>query len=73
MQVGLGTDQLRVNLSFQRASYGFTIFSIMSPAIILFGSWAFTIVLTIKGRIASRIAADRFKKRLREVFFHADR
>ena len=37
MQVGLGTNNLSKNLPFQRASFGFTVFSIMAPVIILFG------------------------------------
>ena len=39
MQVGLGTTRLSNNLAFQRASYGFTVFSIMGPVIILGGYW----------------------------------
>lgn len=31
MQVGLATDRLEPNTSFQNASYGFTVFSIISP------------------------------------------
>jgi membrane-bound metal-dependent hydrolase YbcI (DUF457 family) len=31
MQVGLATDQLREDPSFQRASYGFTVFAILGP------------------------------------------
>lgn len=39
MQVGLATTRLRDNLAFQRASYGFTVFSILGPliAIVLIG------------------------------------
>lgn len=33
MQVGLATDRLQDNLAFQRASYGFTVFSILAPLI----------------------------------------
>jgi len=41
MQVGLATDGLGTNGAFQRASYGFTVFSILSPPIIvgLFFCW----------------------------------
>jgi hypothetical protein len=35
MQVGLGTSELRSNQIFNRASYGFTVFSILAPLIIL--------------------------------------
>lgn len=31
MQVGLSTDALKENPSFQRASWGFTVFSILAP------------------------------------------
>ncbi|KND87590.1 hypothetical protein TOPH_07776 [Tolypocladium ophioglossoides CBS 100239] len=31
MQVGLTTDRLRENASFQRASFGFTVFAILGP------------------------------------------
>lgn len=34
LQVGLGTDQLKTNHSFMRASYGFTVFSILAPLIL---------------------------------------
>ena len=39
MQVGLATNNLSGNLAFQRASYGFTIFSIMGPVIVLCAYW----------------------------------
>lgn len=35
MQVGLATDQLQGSSAFQRASYGFTIFSILAPLAIV--------------------------------------
>lgn len=35
MQVGLGTDGLQNSISFQRASYGFTVFSILAPLILV--------------------------------------
>jgi lipopolysaccharide export LptBFGC system permease protein LptF len=35
MQVGLATDRLGKNEIFQRASSGFTVFSILSPAILV--------------------------------------
>ncbi|KAF5510886.1 hypothetical protein CGCS363_v003662 [Colletotrichum siamense] len=37
MQVGLGTSMLKDNHAFQRASYGFTVFSILGPLIIAAG------------------------------------
>ena len=36
MQVGLGTDRLAHNLAFQNASYGFTVFSILGPIVLVF-------------------------------------
>lgn len=33
MQVGLAVDQLKNNMSFQSASYGFTVFSILGPLV----------------------------------------
>jgi hypothetical protein len=35
MQVGLGTNTLQKSLLFQRASYGFTVFSIIAPLILI--------------------------------------
>ncbi|KAB2107956.1 hypothetical protein AG0111_0g3840 [Alternaria gaisen] len=35
MQVGLGTDTLRESAPFHRASYGFTVFSILTPLILV--------------------------------------
>ncbi|OQD83223.1 hypothetical protein PENANT_c017G09687 [Penicillium antarcticum] len=36
MQVGLGTDRLAHNQAFQNASYGFTVFSILGPIVLVF-------------------------------------
>ncbi|KAK0638100.1 hypothetical protein DIS24_g10160 [Lasiodiplodia hormozganensis] len=35
MQVGLATDKLQPDVAFQRASYGFTVFSILAPILAL--------------------------------------
>jgi hypothetical protein len=35
MQVGLATDQLKTNQAFMNASYGFTVFSILGPLIVM--------------------------------------
>ena len=40
MQVGLGTDRLSQDRAFQKASYGFTLFSILAPLAVLFASLA---------------------------------
>ena len=66
MQVGLGTDKLQNSLTFQRASYGFTVFSIMAPVIILFSRWGALVLLALKKRASSKIASDRFEKTIRE-------
>ena len=47
MQVGLGTTRLSDNLAFQRASYGFTVFSIMGPVIVLCTYWGGMIVVIL--------------------------
>jgi hypothetical protein len=36
MQVGLGTEKLMNNQAFQNASYGFTVFSILGPLLLIF-------------------------------------
>ncbi|ORY61453.1 uncharacterized protein BCR38DRAFT_467415 [Pseudomassariella vexata] len=36
-QVGLATEELQANKAFQRASYGFTVFSIVAPLIVAVG------------------------------------
>ncbi|KAK7398582.1 hypothetical protein QQX98_012038 [Neonectria punicea] len=46
MQVGLGTDSLRESPPFQRASYGFTVFSILAPLILVVIA-AFTVLLFV--------------------------
>ena len=68
MQVGLGTKKLQNSLAFQRASYGFTVFSIVAPVIVLFCGWGFNGLRAIKRRAASKIASDRFEQGLRRQF-----
>ncbi|KAH0429724.1 hypothetical protein CcaCcLH18_08267 [Colletotrichum camelliae] len=53
MQVGLGTDMLKGNDSFQRASYGFTVFSILAPLIIAAGVVTVFVYLFINNWIAT--------------------
>jgi hypothetical protein len=36
MQVGLGTEKLQTSQAFQNASYGFTVFSILGPLLLVF-------------------------------------
>lgn len=47
MQVGLGTNHLGGNLTFQRASYGFTVISIMGPVIVLCSYWGGMILIIL--------------------------
>jgi hypothetical protein len=47
MQVGLATEDLRDNVPFNRVSYGFTIFSILAPIIILFVAAMIIFVLVL--------------------------
>ena len=47
MQVGLGTSELRDNTAFNRASYGFTIFSMLAPLVILVIAGILTLVLVL--------------------------
>ena len=67
MQVGLGTTKLQNSLAFQRASYGFTVFSIIAPVIILFCGVGFNGLRAIKRRTVSKIASDRFEQGLRQI------
>jgi hypothetical protein len=46
MQVGLETDTLQQSLSFQRASYRVTVFSILAP-LVLVAIVTFTVVLFV--------------------------
>lgn len=54
MQVGLSTTKLRDNVGFQRASFGFTVFSIVAPVIILFSRWTFAFLMAFRRRTNSR-------------------
>lgn len=47
MQVGLATGQLNGNAAFNRASYAFTMFSILAPVISLIIGALFTLILTV--------------------------
>lgn len=59
MQVGLATEQLGANTMFTRASYGFTIFSIIAPLAILF---AVTTIAVLKTSVLlSRLQRSRLR------------
>ena len=47
MQVGLATDRLGHSVAFQRASYGFTVLSIVSPLIVVAGLFALILMLIV--------------------------
>jgi len=47
MQVGLATNQLRNNLPFNAASYGFTIFSLVAPLVTILYGAVLSLVLVI--------------------------
>lgn len=54
MQVGLGTQQLRANTSFNKASFGFTAFSILLPVAALGSGFAVSLILTVYHVSATR-------------------
>ena len=47
MQVGLATDRLGHSVAFQRALYGFTVLSIISPLIVVAGLFALILLLIV--------------------------
>lgn len=47
MQVGLTTNELKENTWFNRASYGFTVFSILAPLIVLFLVIVLVLILVV--------------------------
>ncbi len=60
MQVGLATTQLQPSPTFQSASYGFTVFSIVAPLI-----GAFVILVCVLVLIGSNVAATKQYERKR--------
>ncbi len=64
MQVGLGTNRLSNNEDFQRASFGFTVFSIMAPVIIFVWYWANLIGSSLWQFASHARKNHRFKRRL---------
>ncbi|KJK83582.1 hypothetical protein H634G_01711 [Metarhizium anisopliae BRIP 53293] len=47
MQVGLSTDYLKGNFAFQQASWGFTVFSILAPLILIFLSFVLVFLYVV--------------------------
>ncbi|KAF9882374.1 hypothetical protein CkaCkLH20_00410 [Colletotrichum karsti] len=64
MQVGLGTDRLMGDESFQNASYGFTVFSILAPLIAGFGIIFFVVIMVVSNWIVTKVYE---RKRFREM------
>ncbi|CEL08624.1 hypothetical protein ASPCAL11772 [Aspergillus calidoustus] len=64
MQVGLGTDTLRSNTTFQNASYGFTVFSILGPLILVLLIFVISLVIFVCNM---RETLDKRKKRFAEL------
>lgn len=54
MQVGLSTDALKDNDTFQRASYGFTIFSILGPLVIIIMFMLVLLVVVVQNWLRAR-------------------
>ncbi|KAJ5766824.1 uncharacterized protein N7511_004440 [Penicillium nucicola] len=63
MQVGLGTNRLAQNSAFQNASYGFTVFSILGPLLLLF-----LVILVAFAHLATNALATIFFKKERFLF-----
>ncbi|KAI2623139.1 hypothetical protein GGR54DRAFT_629736 [Hypoxylon sp. NC1633] len=64
MQVGLGVEQLQGDETFQNASYGFTVFSIIAPLVAGVGIMIAVLAMFISNWIATR-AYER--KRFRDI------
>ena len=66
MQVGLATDRLRRSVMFQSASYGFTVFAILTPLVIII-----IFLLDLVGLSVFNIMATIFLKRRTERDRHS--
>ena len=64
MQVGLATDKLQHSGAFQNASYGFTVFSILGPLILLFA-----VIGIAVAHMGANILATLVFRRKRSSFF----
>ncbi|KAF3802007.1 hypothetical protein GCG54_00015231 [Colletotrichum gloeosporioides] len=54
MQVGLSTDALKDNDTFQRASYGFTVFSILGPLVVVIMFMLVLLVVVVQNWLRAR-------------------
>lgn len=59
MQVGLATTYLAENTAFQSASYGFTIFSILAPLVVMLVVLAIFLYLYVSNWVATLAFRDR--------------
>jgi hypothetical protein len=64
MQVGLATDALQPSQAFQNASYGFTVFSIISPLIAAVAIFIFFLLMVISNFV---VTIGYSRKRFREM------
>jgi hypothetical protein len=64
MQVGLATQKLQASPAFQRASWGFTVFSLLAPLILIILILVSPIILTLLMLISIRIWRPRRMRRL---------
>jgi hypothetical protein len=68
MQVGLGTSELQKNHTFNRASYGFTVFSILAPLIILLVAVFVLLILILFNLDYTLGKRDSARKKFATVF-----
>ncbi|CAG8400225.1 unnamed protein product [Penicillium salamii] len=68
MQVGLATDRLQHSWAFQSASYGFTVFSILGPILLVF-----MVVLIAMVHVGANVLATVLFRRERSSFFRRRR
>ncbi|KAL5048118.1 hypothetical protein BDW71DRAFT_213610 [Aspergillus fruticulosus] len=69
MQVGLATDLLGRNIAFQRASYGFTVFAILGPLVMILLIWCVGALEVLSTQVfgALRDQYVRYKASLDEI------
>ncbi|KAF2499994.1 hypothetical protein BU16DRAFT_522852 [Lophium mytilinum] len=67
LQVGLGTDELQHDKRFQRAAYGFAVFSLVSPVVILGAAALVFLYLFAFNLITTRTFLNRTKRHREEL------
>lgn len=68
MQVGLATEKLQYNGAFQNASYGFTVFSILGPILLVF-----LVLMIAIAHLGANFLATVIFKRERSILFRKRR